>query len=90
MSPRELLRSVAQFTDADWVLIERGEAVAKVLDTDTREVAIAGAVRIFGTRDGLISRSRDLDALKRSGIVLDASPFTPAPELAMEPLASAS
>ena len=82
MSPRDLLRSVAQFTDADWALIERGEAVAKVLDTDTREVAVAGAVRIFGTRDRLIGRSRDLDAMKRSAIVLDASTFSPVPSAA--------
>ena len=49
-SPRQLLKDIAQFTDAEWAAVERGEAVAKVLDTDTREVAVAGAVRITGSR----------------------------------------
>ena len=43
---RELLREIAQTTDAEWAAIARGEAVAKVLATDNREVAVAGAVRI--------------------------------------------
>jgi hypothetical protein len=79
MAPRELLRSVAQFTDADWAMVERGEAVARALDTDTREVAVAGAVRIYGARDQLVARSRDLDGLKRSAAVLDAGRFSPSP-----------
>jgi hypothetical protein len=82
MSPRDLLRSVAQFSDAEWAAVERGEPVAKVLDTDTREVAVAGAVRIAGRGDQLISRSRDLEVLKRSAAVLDASRFSPAPSAA--------
>ena len=79
LAPRDLLRTVAQFTDADWAMVERGEAVSKLLDTDAREVAVAGAVRIFGSRDRLIARSRDLDALKRSAAVLEASPFSAVP-----------
>jgi hypothetical protein len=79
-SPQELLRSVAQFTDAEWGAVERGEAVAKVLDTDTREVAVAGAVRVNGMREMLIDRYRDVDVLKQSPIVLDASRFSPAPQ----------
>ena len=79
MTPRDLLRTVAQFTDADWGMVERGLAVAKVLDTDTREVAIAGAVRIHGTRDKLVTRSRDLAVLKGSAAVLDAGKFSPVP-----------
>ena len=79
MTPRDLLRTVAQFTDAEWAMVEGGEAVAKILDTDTREVAVAGAVRIQGTRDKLVSRSRDLDVLKRSSAVLDVGRFSPSP-----------
>jgi len=82
MAPRDLLRTVAQFTDIDWAAVERGEAVAKVLDTDTREVAVAGAVRIAGARDQLIARSRDLEVLKRSAAVLDASTFSAKPSAA--------
>ena len=79
MTPRDLLRTVAQFTEIEWAAVERGEAVAKVLDTDTREVAVAGAVRIAGTREQLLTRSRDLEVLKRSAAVLDASPFSAPP-----------
>jgi hypothetical protein len=82
MTPRDLLRSVAQFTEAEWSMVERGEAVARVLDTDTREIAVVGAVRIRGTRDQLVSRSRDLDVLKRSAAVLDAGRFSPSPAAA--------
>jgi hypothetical protein len=82
MTPRELLRSVAQFTDAEWAMVERGEAVAKILDTDTREVAVAGGVRIQGPRDELVSRSRDLDVLRRSTAVLDVGRFSAPPAAA--------
>jgi hypothetical protein len=82
LSPRDLLRSVAQFSDAEWAAVERGEPVAKVLDTDTREVAVAGAIRIAGSRDQLISRSRDLEVLKSSAAVLDASRFSTMPSAA--------
>jgi hypothetical protein len=79
MTPRDLLRKVAQFTDADWAMVERGQAVAKVLETDTREIAIAGAVRIRGTRDQLVIRSQDLAVLKGSAAVLDTGRFSPVP-----------
>src|SRR5918994_6363837 len=79
MTARDLLRKVAQFTDADWAMVERGQAVAKVLDTDTREIAIAGAVRIRGTRDQLVTRSRDLAVLKGSAAVLDTGRFSRVP-----------
>lgn len=82
MTPRDLLRHVAQFTDADWAMVERGQAVAKVLDTDNREIAIAGAVRIHGTRDQLVTRSQDLEVLKTSTAVLDAGRFSPVPAAA--------
>jgi hypothetical protein len=82
MSPRDLLRSVAQFTEAEWAMVERGEAVARILDTDTREIAVVGAVRIRGARDQLVSRSRDLEVLKRSATVLDAGKFSPSPAAA--------
>ena len=46
MPPKDLLRAIAGFTDAEWAAVERGEAVSKLLDTDAREVAVVGAVRI--------------------------------------------
>jgi signal peptidase I len=76
---RTLLREVAGFSDADWSAIERGTAVAKILETDSREVAVAGAVRISAPPEQLITRIRDIEALKRSAIVLDAGRFSGTP-----------
>ncbi len=78
MPPRDLLRTVAAFTDAEWAAVERGEPVSKLLHTDTREVAVTGAVRITGNRDQLAARSKDLDTLKGS-TVLDVGRFSAVP-----------
>jgi hypothetical protein len=88
-SPRDLLREVAQVNDAEWASLERGEAVAKVLDTDSREIAVAGAVRIAGSSEQLLDRYRDIDNLKRSAIVIDVGRFSRPPQtgdLARAPL----
>jgi hypothetical protein len=69
---RDVLREIAALTDREWAAIERGEAVAKVLDTDAREVAVAGAVRIAASSERLVERYRDVQFLKRSTVVLDA------------------
>jgi hypothetical protein len=79
MAPRDLLRTIGGFTDADWAAVERGEAVSKLLDTDAREVAVVGAVRITGRRDQLVARSRDLQTLKGS-LVLDVGRFSAMPD----------
>src|SRR6187455_2245709 len=81
-APHELLRSVAQVSDAEWTALERGEAVAKVLNTDNREIAVAGGVRIRAERERLIDRYRDIEALKRSALVLDAGRFGKPPRVA--------
>jgi len=78
-APKDLLRSIAGFTDADWAAVERGDAVSKLLETDVREVAVAGAVRITGRRDQLVARSRDLQTLKGS-VVLDVGRFSAVPD----------
>ena len=62
-------------SDADWAAIGRGEAVAKVLATDTREVAVAGAVRISSS-ERLVGRYREIESLKRSAIVLEIGRFS--------------
>jgi hypothetical protein len=72
---RSLVRSVANFTDAEWAAVENGAPVAKVLETDAREVAIVGAVRIAAPRERLVARLRDVDHLKRSAVVLDVGRF---------------
>jgi hypothetical protein len=80
--PRELLGTVAQFTNADWAAVERGEAVARLLETDSREVGVAGAVRIAGSRESLIARYREIENLKRSAVVLDVGRFSATPAAA--------
>ncbi len=79
---REILRRAAGFTPADFDAIERGQAVVKVLPTDRREIAVAGAVRIEGNRDRLVERVRAVENLRRSDIVLAVGTFghPPRPE----------
>jgi hypothetical protein len=76
---QELFRQIAQITDVEWAAIARGQAVAKVLETDNREVAVAGAVRIAASSDLLAGRYRDIENLKRSTIVLDVGRFSTPP-----------
>ncbi len=73
---------MAQVSDAEWTALERGEAVAKVLNTDNREIAVAGGVRIHAERERLIDRYRDIEALERSALVLDAGRFGKPPRVA--------
>ncbi|MGH9372411.1 MAG: hypothetical protein ACRD15_12845, partial [Vicinamibacterales bacterium] len=79
-SPRDLLRQIAQFTDLEWTAVERGQAVAKALDTDSRQIAIVGAVRISGSPEQLIRRYRDVERLERSALVLDVGRFSTVPQ----------
>jgi hypothetical protein len=79
---RDFLREIAALTDREWTALERGEAVAKVLDTDTREVAIAGAVRISASSDRLVDRYRDVQHLKRGSVVLDVGRLSQPPTAA--------
>ncbi len=76
---RNLLRTIAQTTDAEWAAINRGEAIAKVLPTDAREIAVAGAIRIAASSERLIARYREIENLKRSAIVLDLGRFSKPP-----------
>jgi hypothetical protein len=88
-SVRELLRTVAQATDAEWTAVNRGEPMAKVLSTDAREIAVAGAVRIAAPSERLIARYREIENLKRTAVVLDLGRFSqpPAPsDLASAPM----
>lgn len=79
---RTLLRETAALTDADWAAVERGIAVAKILDTDAREIAVAGVVRIAAAPELLVNRICEIENLKRSAVVLDAGRFSrpPRPE----------
>jgi hypothetical protein len=81
-SPGDLLRNIARFSDEEWAAVERGRAVSRVLDTDSREIAVVGAVRIAASRERLIERYRDIASLERSSLVLRAAVFgtPPRPE----------
>jgi hypothetical protein len=80
--PQKFLRMVARFSEADIASLERGEPVAKVLDTDRREVAVVGAVHINAPRERLFERYRDISSLKSSDVVMEVGRFgmPPKPE----------
>lgn len=77
---REVLRRIAPIGDEEWAAIERGEALAKTLDTDAREIAVVGAVRINASSARLVERYRAIENLKRSAIVLDVGRFGQPPQ----------
>lgn len=79
-APADLLKSVGQFTAAECAAVERGHSVSRLLETDTREIAVVGAVRIAGSPDALVAQYRDIGRLKRSALVLDARRFSAAPQ----------
>jgi hypothetical protein len=76
---RDILRGTAGFTDTDFAAVDRGQVVVKVLTTDRREVAVAGAVRIDGRREALVDRMRTVENLKRSDMVLAVGTFSRPP-----------
>jgi hypothetical protein len=55
--------------------IERERPVARVLDTDRRQVAVIGAVKIRAPRDLLAARVRTIDYLKGGGNILHVGQF---------------
>jgi hypothetical protein len=79
--PHGFLRSVAGFTAAEFGRLDRGEPIAKVLETDRREVAIVGAVRVAGSQAKLFERYRNISALK-TDVIMEVGRFStpPAPE----------
>jgi hypothetical protein len=77
--PHRFLRTIAGFTPAELERLEQGEALAKVLDTDRREVATVGAIRVTASRDRLFDRYRDLSNLRNSDIVLEMGTFGAVP-----------
>jgi len=78
--PHNFLRTVAHFTDAEIASLERGVAIAKVLDTDRREVAVVGAVRINAEPLRLFDRYRDISNLKNSDVVMEVGRFSMPPK----------
>ena len=72
--PHTFLRAAAGFSPADLAQLDRGEPLARVLDTDKREVAVVGAVRIAASEARLFERYRDISSFK-SGVVLELGRF---------------
>jgi hypothetical protein len=65
-----LVRNVAQLTPAEISNVQRGQPVARVLDTERAEVAISGAVHIRAPRERILDRYRDVSLLAKSEMVL--------------------
>ena len=74
-----LLRATAAFTNSELARLDRGEPIAKVLDTDRREVAIVGAVRIMGSQAQLCARYRSTSNVKTSDVVMETGKFSTTP-----------
>lgn len=73
--PHAFLRTAAGFSPDDLARLDRGEPIARVLDTDRREVAIVGAVRVAAPQAKLFERYRDISSLKSSDVVLQIGRF---------------
>lgn len=74
-----LLRNVAHFTPAEIANVQRGQPVARVLETERAEVAISGAVHIRTPRERILDRYRDVSLLAKSEMVLQVGRFSPSP-----------
>jgi hypothetical protein len=76
---QEFLRTAGTFTAAELARVERGEPIAKVLDTDRREVAIVGAVRIAAPQTKLFERYRNPSSVKTSDVIMETGRFSTPP-----------
>jgi hypothetical protein len=78
--PLAFLRDAGGFSRADLAQLERGEPVARVLDTDRREVAVVGAIRIDASVDRVLGHYRDVSLLGRSSVVEQVGTFSATPD----------
>ena len=76
---QEFLRTAGTFTAAELARVERGEPIAKILDTDRREVAVVGAVRIAGPQTKLFDRYRNASSPKTSDVIMETGRFSTSP-----------
>jgi hypothetical protein len=75
-------------TAAELSAVDRGEAVARVLDTERQQVAVVGAVRVRARRERILDRYRDVESLAASRAVLEVGRFSRPPRPAdLQPLA---
>jgi hypothetical protein len=71
---RQLLQRLGFSTD-ETTAVERGAAIATVIETDNRQIAVRGAVRIAAPVERLVQRFRTIDYLKQSSLVLESGVF---------------
>jgi hypothetical protein len=74
----DLLRNVG-FTAAEISAVDRGLPIARALDSDRREIAVIGAVRIQAPRHRLAERFRTIDYMKGSRMVVGAGALSTPP-----------
>jgi hypothetical protein len=79
--PQEFLRTVAGFSASDLAALEGGAPVARALDTDKREVAIVGAVRVKASRERLFDQYRNVAGLRRSRVFMEVGTFSATPRV---------
>lgn len=70
LAPLRFLQTVGGFDAAAIARLDGGETITAILETDKREVAVVGAVRVRAPVDRLLDRVRDVDSLERSDLVL--------------------
>ena len=78
--PQKYLRMIARFSESDLARFEAGEPIARVLDTDRREVAVVGAVHVNAPVQRLFERYRDIASLKSSDVVMQVGRFSTPPQ----------
>ena len=87
LAAHELLRRVGGFSLSDLAAVDRGQPVARIIDTDRREIAVVGAVRIRAARERLLERYRTVSYMKPGDIVLAAGAFSEPPKASdLQPL----
>ena len=87
LTAHELLRQVGGFNRAELSAVDRGQPVARIIDTDRREIAVVGAVRIRAARERLLERYRTVNYMKPGDIVLAAGVFSDPPKTSdLQPL----
>ena len=74
-----LLRQVAGFTAHDAAAVQRGQPIARILDTERAEVAVCGAVHIRAPRERILDHYRDVSLLAKHEMVLQVGRFSAAP-----------
>src|SRR6266852_1924355 len=77
--PHEFLRTVAGFSASELAALEGGAAIAKALDTDKREIAIVGAVRVKAPRERLFDEYRNVAGLRKSQVFMQVGTFSSTP-----------